>query len=211
MYIPAQFAEVRTEIMHQLMHDHSLGTLVTLGEDGLQADHIPFEIVEDGSPFGRLQAHVARSNPLWKRESQTESLIVFQGAQAYISPSLYVTKKEHGKVVPTYNYMVVHAYGRLRPVEDPEWVRALLERLSARHEAGREKPWSLDDAPAGFIDSLLTQIVGIEIEITRLQGKWKVSQNQPARNRASVEAGLREQGGEEAMAMAEAVALRGNI
>lgn len=208
MYIPAQFAENRADVMHRLMHEHSLGTWVTLGEDGLQANHIPFEIVSDGSPFGRLQAHVARSNPVWREETQIESLIVFQGAQAYISPSLYETKKEHGKVVPTYNYMVVHAYGRLRAVDDPQWVHALLARLSARHEAGRAAPWSIDDAPAGFIDSLLSQIVGIEIEITRLQGKWKVSQNQPARNRASVEAGLREQGGEQSVAMAEAVALR---
>lgn len=209
MYIPTQFAETRTEVMHRLVHEHSLGTLVTLGENGLQADHLPFEVVADGSPFGRLQAHVARGNPVWRQDAGVESLIVFQGAQAYISPSLYATKKEHGKVVPTYNYMVVHAYGRMRAIDDPQWVRALLERLSARHEAGRETPWSIDDAPADFIDTLLHQIVGIEIDITRLQGKWKVSQNQPERNRVSVEAGLRAQGGEEALAMAEAVARRG--
>ncbi|WP_194724814.1 FMN-binding negative transcriptional regulator [Noviherbaspirillum malthae] len=209
MYIPAQFAETRIDVMHQLMREHSLGTLVMLGEDGLQANHIPFEIVEDGSPFGTLQAHVARSNPLWRQDAGIESLVVFQGAQAYISPSLYATKKEHGKVVPTYNYMAVHAHGRLRAVEDPEWVRGLLDRLSARHEAGREAPWAVGDAPAEFIDALLKQIVGIEIEITRLEGKWKVSQNQPQRNRISVEAGLREQGDEASVAMAEAVGLRG--
>lgn len=209
MYIPAQFAEARVDVMHQLMREHSLGTLVTLGEDGLQANHIPFEIIEAGSPFGTLQAHVARSNPLWRQEAGIESLVVFQGAQAYISPSLYATKKEHGKVVPTYNYMAVHAHGRLRAVEDPQWVRGLLGRLSARHESGREAPWAIDDAPADFIDALLKQIVGIEIEITRLEGKWKVSQNQPQRNRASVEAGLRAQGDEASVAMAEVVALRG--
>lgn len=209
MYVPAQFAEIRTEVMHQLMHQHPLGTLVMLGEDGLQADHIPFDIVAGGSPFGTLQAHVARSNPVWRQDARAESLIVFQGAQAYISPSLYATKKEHGKVVPTYNYMVVHAYGHLRAIDDPQWVRACLERLSAKHEAGREAPWAIGDAPADFIDTLLKQIVGIEIVITRLQGKWKVSQNQPQRNRVSVEAGLRAQGGEASLAMAEAVALRG--
>lgn len=209
MYVPSNFAENRNEVMQQLMREHSLGTLVTLGSTGLNANHIPFEVDPAAGPFGTLRAHVARSNPVWQDfDQELESMVIFQGPQAYITPSWYATKKDSGRVVPTYNYMVVHAYGRLRTIDDPAWVRGQLARLTAGHEAGRAQPWTLEDAPADYIEKLLSVIVGIEISITRLVGKWKVSQNQPEINRVSVENGLRMQGGDNGLAMADAVAKR---
>lgn len=209
MYVPSQFEETRSDVMHQLMHAHPLGTLVTLGPGGLNANHVPFEIDPESGSFGTLFAHVARANPVWRdSDPDLESLAIFQGAQAYISPSWYATKKENERVVPTYNYMVVHAYGRIRAIDDPAWLRALLERLTDRHEAGSAQPWKVSDAPADFIEKLLPSIVGIEMQITRMIGKWKVSQNQPQANRAGVEQGLRAKGSEQAIAMADAVARR---
>jgi transcriptional regulator len=209
MYVPSHFAETRVDTMHRLIGDHPLGTLVTFAAGELNANHIPFEVEADGSAFGTLRAHVARSNPVWRDcSSPVECLTVFQGAQAYVSPSLYPTKQEHGRAVPTYNYMVVHAYGPLQVVDDPLWLRGLLERLTARHEAGRPQPWTLGDAPADYLDKMLGAIVGIEIPITKLIGKWKVSQNQPRVNQVGVEAGMREQGGEDALAMANVIAER---
>lgn len=209
MYIPSPFEETRIEVLHQLISDYALGTFVTLGADGLDANHIPFEIDPDPAPFGTLRAHVARSNPVWRDFStEVEALVVFQGAQSYISPGWYPTKQETGKVVPTYNYMVAHAYGPVRVIEDPVWLRGLLERLTGRYEADRPVPWKMTDAPADFIEKLLPAIVGIEIPITKLTGKWKVSQNQPEVNRIGVEKGLRQVGGEAAIAMADVVARR---
>ncbi|WP_019140537.1 FMN-binding negative transcriptional regulator [Noviherbaspirillum massiliense] len=206
MYLPAHFEEQRAEVLHELMRRHPLGMLVTVGQEGLNANHLPFEFDPQPAPFGTLRAHVARSNPVWRDFSaDLETLVVFQGAQAYISPSWYATKREHGKAVPTYNYMVVHAYGRMRAVDDPAWLRSLLERLTDRHEAGRPEPWKLADAPPDFIDRQLAAIVGIEISLTRLIGKWKVSQNQPQANREGVVEGLRHAGDENALAMARAV------
>jgi transcriptional regulator len=209
MYIPTHFEEKRPEVLHQLMREHALGTLVTLGSEGLNANHIPFEFDPEPGPFGTLRAHVARNNPAWRDfSSDVEAMAIFQGAQAYISPSWYATKKDDERVVPTYNYMVVHAYGGLRVVDDPVWLRALLERLTNRYEARNPQPWKVDDAPADYIEKLLPSIVGIEIPIARLIGKWKVSQNQPAVNRAGVEQGLRSEGGDNAAMMADAVARR---
>lgn len=209
MYVPAQFEEDRPEVLQQLMREHSLGTLVTLGVEGLNADHIPFEIDPAPAPFGTLRAHVARNNPLWRNCSpDVESLIVFQGAQTYISPSWYASKQENHRVVPTFNYMVVHAYGRLRAIEDRAWLVALLGRLTDKYEAGRTPPWRMSDAPADYLEKMLPAIVGIEIPVTKLIGKWKVSQNQPMANRTSVERALRAEGGESAIAMADAVARR---
>ena len=209
MYIPSHFEETRPDVLHGLMRDHPLGTLVTLGAAGLNANHIPFELDEEAGPHGTLRAHIARANPLWKDYSRdVEALAVFQGAQSYISPSWYPTKEEDGRAVPTYNYISVHAYGPLKVIDDAEWIRAQLARLSERHEAGRARPWNIGDAPPEYIGKLLKAIIGIEIPIARISGKWKVSQNQPAVNRAGVERGLREQGGDAALAMAEAVARR---
>lgn len=209
MYIPSQFDEKRPEALHGLVREHPLGTLVTLGASGLNANHIPFELDAGADGQGVLRAHIARANPLWQEfASEVEALVVFQGAQTYISPGWYPTKQEDGRAVPTYNYMVVHAYGPLKVIDDAQWIRAQLERLSGRHEAGQAHPWKIADAPRDYIDKLLRAIVGIEIPITRLMGKWKVSQNQPAVNREGVERGLREQGGDAAIAMADAVAAR---
>jgi transcriptional regulator len=207
MYIPAQFEEKSTDVMQQLIREHALGTLVTLGSEGLNANHIPFEIDPEPAPFGTLRAHVARNNPVWRDcAPDIESLVVFQGARAYISPSWYATKKEDERVVPTYNYMVVHAYGPLRVIDDAAWVRAQIERLTAMHEAQMSQPWKVSDAPAEYIEKMLAAVVGVEIPITRLIGKWKTSQNQPAVNRVGVERGLRAEGSDNAGAMADAVA-----
>ena len=148
MYVPSQFEELRTEVLHQLIKQHSFGTLVTLDDSGLNANHIPFEIDPEPAPFGTLRAHVARSNPVWRNASNAvEPLVIFQGAQSYISPSWYATKQASEKVVPTYNYMVVHAYGELRIIEDPAWLLGLITRLTNRHEASRAAPWKVSDAP----------------------------------------------------------------
>ena len=206
MYTPSQFNENRLEVLQGLIADHPLGTLVTLASDGLNANHIPFEIDSSAGQFGTLRAHVARNNPVWHdlREG-VDPMVVFQGPTAYISPSWYPTKLEHGKVVPTYNYAVVHAYGVMRVIEDPAWLRELLQRLSARHEKEAGKNWTIHDAPADFIEKQLAAIVGIEIPIARIMGKWKRSQNQPAVNRSGVVAGLSEIGSDEALAMARLV------
>lgn len=209
MYIPSNFNEKRREVLHGLMQEHPLGTLVTLGASGLNANHIPFEIDAGIGEHGVLRAHIARANPLWSdTRPDVEALVVFQGAHSYISPSWYPTKEVDGRAVPTWNYMVVHAYGPMKIIDDATWIRAQLERLSRHHEAGRARPWTLDDAPADYIEKLLRAIIGIEIPISRLSGKWKVSQNQPEVNRAGVVQGLREEDGDVARAMAEAVAGR---
>jgi transcriptional regulator len=210
MYLPAQFAETRPEVMHELMRTHAFATLVTLGADGLNANHLPFEFDPEAGPFGTLRAHAARGNPVWRDLADgIEALVVFQGPQAYVSPGWYATKKEDGRVVPTYNYAVVHAYGPLRAIQDKAELRGILTQLTARHEsamAPMAQPWKLEDAPEEYSNKLLEAIVGIEIPVSRLIGKWKVSQNQPQANRIGVEQGLRALGGEQAAAMADVVA-----
>lgn len=209
MYVRSHFEEARTDVMHQLMRAHPLGAMVTLGSGGLDANHVPFEMSADGAPYGTLRAHLPRNNPAWREHAKgMETLVIFQGPQSYISPSLYATKKEDARVVPTYNFMVVHAYGPLRVIDDAGWVRAHLERLTDAFEAGRAQPWKVTDAPDDYIEKMLTVLVGIEIPITKLAGKWKVSQNQPEINRGSVERGLRAAGDVSSVAMADAVACR---
>ena len=206
MYLPKHFEETRVEVLHGLVRAHPLGALVTLGAGGLEANHIPFEIDSDPAPFGTLRGHVARANPVWRELSQSaDALVIFQGPATYVSPSWYPTKQEGGKVVPTWNYAVVHAYGPLRAVDDPAWLRAFVERLTNRHESGRTAPWHVTDAPADYVDKMVTAIVGIELPVTRLLGKWKTSQNRPARDRAGVVAGLEQDGGDAARAMAALV------
>ena len=189
MYAPSHFEETRLETLHALIAAHPLGTVVTHGDAGLAADHIPFEIGAPTAeaPYGTLRAHVARANPLW-RQAGAEVLAVFQGPSAYVSPSLYAEKPVSGKVVPTYNYAVVHAHGVLRAIDDPAWILALLERLTAHHEAPRAAPWAVRDAPPAYIETMLKAIVGIEIPLGRLQGKWKLSQNRPPADQAAVAA-----------------------
>ncbi|MCK9380381.1 MAG: FMN-binding negative transcriptional regulator [Sulfuritalea sp.] len=206
MYLPAQFEESRTEVLRELMREHPFATLVTHGADGLTANHLPLHLEPEIGPFGALQGHVARANRLWQQFADTEVLVIFHGPQVYVTPSWYETKREHGKAVPTWNYVVVHARGRLRAIDDPAWLVQQLETLVTHHEADFAEPWQIDDAPPDYIDKMMAAIVGIEITITELKGKWKVSQNQPAVNRAGVVAGLREQGTDAALQMAELVA-----
>ncbi len=193
MYTPTQFEETRVDILHALIHQHPLGTLVTLGKSGIEANHIPFEVHPEPAPLGTLRAHVARANRVWQDFSpEIQTLVIFQGPGAYITPSWYAAKRETGKVVPTFNYAVVHAYGPMRAIEDRSWLRALVERLTNRFEAARPAPWQVGDAPAQFVDNLLGAIVGLEIPIARLLGKWKMSQNRPASDIAGIVTGLRE-------------------
>ena len=191
MYLPSHFAETDRTVLHALIQEHALATLVSLTPAGLSADHIPFLLSPGEGEHGVLRGHVTRANPIWREHAgATEVLVIFQGADAYISPSWYPSKKEHGKAVPTWNYAVVHATGPLRIKDDPVWLRAFLEQLTSHHEASLPQPWAIADAPADYIEQMLGAIVGIEIPITSLSGKWKISQNQPAPNRAGVVAGL---------------------
>jgi transcriptional regulator len=191
MYMPSHFSESRVEVMHALIREHPLAVLVTLGPDGLNANHIPMEVDAEPAPFGTLRGHVARANPVWKDSAtDVEALVIFQGPSGYVTPAWYATKRETGKVVPTYNYAVVHAYGPMRVVEEAAWLRDLVTRLTNRFESRRDEPWKVTDAPADFIAAQLRAIVGIEIPIRRLVGKWKMSQNRTAADRAGVVAGL---------------------
>lgn len=206
MYLPSHFAETRPEILHALIRAQPLAALVTHGAAGLEANHLPLCL--DIGPAGEaaLLGHVARANPVWQIDG-AEALAIFQGPQAYVSPSWYPGKREHGKVVPTWNYVTVHALGRLRIHDDPAWIRRLLDRLTAQMESPRAQPWAVSDAPADYIEKMVSMVVGVELRVERLVGKWKVSQNQPAANRAGVVAGLEATG--EAGAMARAVQERG--
>jgi transcriptional regulator len=211
LYNPSQFREERIEVMHELMRVHSLATLVTVGSGGtLEATHLPLIFDREPAPYGTLRGHMARANAQW-REARTEvdALAIFQGPSAYVSPSWYPSKQETGRVVPTYNYAVVHAHGPLRTYDDPARLREHLRALTAMHEAGREAPWTPDDAPAEYIEAMLAAIVGIEIPITRLEGKWKVSQNRPAADRAGVAGSLEAAGDDRSVAMARLVRERG--
>jgi len=193
MYLPPHFEEKRIDVLHQLIRNQPLGLLITQSVGGdLTANSVPFvlDADPDAGP-GILRAHVARANPLW-REARTVSpaLIVFQGPQAYISPSFYPSKSEHGKVVPTWNYVMVQARGRLKVIDDAAWLHAFVTRLTERHESPRPAPWAVSDAPADYVDQMVRAIVGIEIPLSDLQGKWKVSQNRSAADRAGVARGL---------------------
>jgi transcriptional regulator len=214
MYLPAHFAESRPEVLHELVRAHPFGLLVTQDGSGeLSANGVPFMLDADpaGGP-GILRAHVARANPLWREASAgRDSLVVFQGPQAYVSPAWYPGKAEHGKVVPTWNYVMVQARGRLRAIEDAAWLRAFVGRLTDRHEAPRAAPWGVDDAPADYVQSILRAIVGLEIVLTSLTGKWKVTQNRPAADREGVARGLLDEaGGDEASALARQVRAPGS-
>jgi len=206
MYRPPHFEQPDIETMHELIRNRPLATLVTLDSNGINANHIPLHLSPTPEPFGVLRGHIARANPLWHDlVSNVETLAIFHGPDAYISPSWYATKQEAGKVVPTWNYAVVHAYGYLRIIDDAVWVRAQLEALTQHHEAAFPEPWAVADAPEDFTEKLIGAVVGIEMVITRLMGKWKVSQNQPPQNRRSIIDGLNASGQSEAAAMAALV------
>jgi transcriptional regulator len=181
MYIPPSNAEHRPEVLHDFIEAHPLGALVTASADGLFATHLPLVLHRARGTHGTLEGHVARANPHHRQASAAAgALVIFTGPDAYVSPAWYASKEEHGRVVPTWNYVAVHAYGVLRFVEDPAFVARHLRELTARHEAGRERPWDVSDAPAEFIAQQARAVVGVELAITRLEGKWKMSQNRPA-------------------------------
>lgn len=206
MYQTKQFEQTDTDAIHALLIARPLGSLVTLGPDGLSANPVPFELLTTAKPYGVLRGHVARSNPVWRElADDARALVIFQGADAYVSPTWYPSKKVHRKAVPTWNYVAAHTHGRARIVNDEQWLRAHLERMTQQHESTQAEPWSIDDAPAAYIDKMLTAIIGIEIQITRLEGKWKVSQNRPAEDREGVSRALRMQATTGALQMADCI------
>jgi transcriptional regulator len=188
MYQPAHFNESDADTLLALMKAHPLATLVRGGAE-LAADILPLEVGRVGDGW-RVTGHVARANPLWREADGQPVLLLFQGPQAYVSPNWYPSKFQHGKAVPTWNYAMAQVHGTLRAIEDPEWLRALVTRLTERHEAGRPVPWHVADAPPGYLDAMLKAIVGIEIEVKRVEGKFKLSQNRDAADRTGVVLGL---------------------
>lgn len=202
MYLPEPFAESQISELQRIVREHPLGILVTHTPNGLDANHIPFELDDTRGAFGTLLAHIARANPLWGPvENGTHVLVIFRGAQGYISPNWYPSKQETHRHVPTWNYEVVHAHGRIKTVDDERFVRGVVARLTRQHEANEPHPWKIGDAPQDYIEQMLKQIVGIEIEVTRMEGKRKLSQN---RNRRDFEGAVRtlEKQGNEALAAA---------
>lgn len=204
MYLPDHFTETRADELHRLIREQPLGALVRSMPDGLDADHLPFELDAARGPLGTLQAHVARANPLGSAAGEDlEVLVIFRGHQGYISPNWYPSKHEAHRQVPTWNYEVVHAHGRLRIIDDEKFVAALLARMTRRHEAGEPRPWRMGDAPRDYLQERLKAVVGIEVELTRLEGKRKLSQNREPRDVDGAVAALRERGMEDlAQAMA---------
>lgn len=183
MYIPAHFDEPRPDILHARIAQHPFGTLITHGRSGLDANHLPFELAAGEGEFGVLRAHVARANPVWEDVTNgDEVLVVFRAGDAYISPNWYPSKHEFHKQVPTWNYIVVHAHGRITVHDDERYVRGVVGRLTRTFEASQPQPWKMADAPKDYIDTMLRSIVGLQIVITRLVGKSKLSQNKEARD-----------------------------
>ena len=210
MYQPPHFREDRLDVQHALIGAHPFGLLVTTGSTGLLANPVPFMLDASASPLGTLKAHLARANAQWRDfDPGQEALVVFQGAEAYITPSWYKAKREHGKVVPTWNYAMVQAYGRMRIMDDPDWLLRQISALTALQESARPEPWAVSDAPAPFVAAQIKGIVGIEIEISRIEGKWKVSQNRSEADRRGVSEGLRQAEDDASREMAELVEARG--
>jgi transcriptional regulator len=191
MYIPPHFAEPDVARIHACIRACKLGTLVTRRPLGIDANHIPFVLHTDPAPNGTLRGHVARANPVWREhEAGVEALVIFQGPDAYISPAWYPSTARTGEAVPTWNYVAVHAHGPLEVIDDPTWIRAHLEELTESQEARRAERWRVSDAPPDYVDAMARGVIGIEIRIARLLGKWKVSQNRSEEDRRGVVAGL---------------------
>jgi transcriptional regulator len=202
MYIPRHNEEKRVSVMHSLILSRPLGTLVTLGASGLFASHIPMLLENDGSQFGVLKGHISRANTQWRDFVPTvDALAIFSGHQHYITPTWYPGTKEHGEEVPTWNYVVVHAYGPLKVIQDEHWLLTNVEKLTNIHEAGSPVPWKVSDAPHDFIRSQLKGIVGLELPIQKIEGKWKVSQNRTEPDRNGVIDGLAKLNTPESLAM----------
>lgn len=203
MYVPAHFNEDRIDVLHDLIRGTRLATLVSMTADGMVASHAPLMLDPDPAPYGTLIGHLAKANPHARAaDLGVQTLVIFQGVDGYITPSYYAAKQEHGKVVPTWNYTAVHAYGTLEVFDDPARLLQVVTRLTNRYETPRAQPWGVTDAPADFVQGMLRAIVGIVLPITRLEGKVKMSQNRPAADQTGVIEGLRHDGQD---ALAEAV------
>jgi transcriptional regulator len=206
MYLPRKFREDRIEVLHAAMLEIGAAAIVGQGPDGPIASHVPIELDPEPAPWGTIRCHFVRSNPHAQSVADgRELLLIFQGPQGYITPSWYPTKRETGKVVPTWNYVAIHAYGTATTFEDVGALRAHLGALTNRFEASAAVPWEVDDAPRDFIDGNCRAIIGIEIPLSRIEGKWKLSQNRPRHDRLGVINGLRAEGGEAKLTMAEMV------
>jgi transcriptional regulator len=209
LYLPAHFNETRTDVLHALMRSRPLATLVASCASGLVANHVPVQTLAEPAPLGLIRGHIARANPLWREYAQgSEALAIFQGPDAYISPSLYPSKMQTGEVVPTWDYAVVHAHGTLRFINDAEWLHGFVAGLTATHEASRAQPWKIGDAPHKYIEKMLSMIVGFEFSILKLAGKWKVSQNRPAPDQLGVIQGLQDSGDADSREIAIMLAAR---
>ena len=209
MYNPPHFREDRAEVLHSLIREHSLAALVTVGTEGLNANHLPLIFDAEPRPWGTLRGHMARGNAQWRDfQRDVEALAIFQGPSVYVTPNWYPTKQESGKVVPTYNYAVVHAYGPLKVVEDSGALLRHLRALTGQHEAPFAEPWAVEDAPPEYIHALLNGIVGVEIPLTRLEGKWKMSQNRGDADREGVIRALRQRQDSDSIEVAAEVEAR---
>ena len=209
MYVPAHFKEARVAVMHDAIRKYGFGTLVTFSGEELEASHLPLLLDPEPAPLGTVLGHVARANPQWQRvKPGIDALAIFLGPNTYITPSWYPTKQQNGKVVPTWNYLAIHAYGTLSFFDDPAELRAHVSKMTDTHESPRAAPWAVSDAPESFVQGMLRAIVGFKLRITRLEGKWKMSQNRPAQDVEGVLEGLGREDGEAHEEVAEIVAER---
>jgi len=209
MYVPQAFKEERIDVLHDAIRRAGLATLVTLTADGLIASHVPLLLDPEPAPYGTLLGHLARPNPQARR-SVGEALAIFLGPDAYITPSWYATKRQNGKVVPTWNYVAIHAYGPLEFIDDPAHARQHITHLTDHHEGDRPAPWAVTDAPEDFIQSMVKRIIGFRLTITRLQGKWKMSQNRPMEDRTGVATGLKVEGKHDLAELVRPIAEKGD-
>jgi transcriptional regulator len=209
MYVPTHFKEDRVAILHDAIRQYGFGTLVTSGEQELEASHLPMLLDPEPAPLGTVLGHLARANPQWQRvKPGVATLAIFLGPNTYITPSWYLTKQQTGKVVPTWNYLAIHAYGTVSFFDDSEELRAHVGRMTDTHETPRAAPWAVSDAPADFVEQMLKAIVGFRLRITKLEGKWKMSQNRPPQDVAGVLEGLAHEHGECQEAIADIIASR---
>jgi transcriptional regulator len=207
MYVPPHFKEEQLPVLQEAIRNSRLASLVTMTAGGLVASHVPLHFDPEPAPYGTLRGHVARANTQWRdSNSDVEGLAIFMGPEAYISPAWYPSKQADGKVVPTWNYVAIHAYGRVSFFDDTDRLLALVTALTEQHEGKRAEPWAVSDAPADYIRARLKGIVGFDMPIARLEGKWKMSQNQAAENRLGAEAGLQREGGSAETAVAAVMA-----
>lgn len=208
MYTPDAFKETRTEVLHELIRKFPLATLVLPNLDDVEINHLPMVLRHEPAICGTLVGHVPKANEIWKlMDGKTRAAAVFQGANAYITPSWYPSKHEHGRAVPTWNYAVVHVRGTPQMIDDSRWLLTHLEELTDTLESSQALPWKVSDAPRDFTDRMVSRLVGIEMPIDAIEGKWKTSQNRPLADQVGVVAGLKSRGDREALAMAELIAL----